>query len=258
MDPFEDRPELVPLRERMFRGIDVLPQLDFLLLTKRPQNIRRMWPTPAWSPCRDGEGWVSHDYIGDRCRRCDGGHRKNVHLIYSASDQSSLESGIGDLLECRDLAPVLGLSLEPLVGPISFRWAKWDPWYSQDPQRPFVGHLDGLKMLNWVIVGGESGPHARPCDVQWIRSIVQQCCEAGVPCFVKQLGAMPITPQDSVDQHRAGTAEIYLWPDGTRFGNPTGNESFNGRCILLRDKKGGDWNEWPADLRVRQFPEVTA
>ena len=45
------------------------------------------------------------------------------------------------------------------------------------------------KMLDWVIVGGESGPDARPCEVEWIEHVVRECGEASVPCFVKQLGA---------------------------------------------------------------------
>jgi protein gp37 len=71
-----------------------------------------------------------------------------------------------------------------------------------------------------VIVGGESGPQSRAFDVAWARSIVRQCQTAGVPVFVKQLGA-----------------------------NAIGTDS-------LRDKKGGDPNEWAIDLRVREFPRI--
>lgn len=78
--------------------------------------------------------------------------------------------------------------------------------------------------------GGESGPGARPCNVAWIRSIVSQCKAAGVPVFVKQLGTNA--------QHEHG--EPIAWPDRTRF----------------RDPKGGDPSEWPADLRMREFPQT--
>jgi protein gp37 len=74
--------------------------------------------------------------------------------------------------------------------------------------------------LSWVIVGGESGPGARPCDLAWVRSVVRQCQAAGVPVFVKQLGA---------------------------------NARVNGVVQSLH-KKGGRPEEWPADLRVREFP----
>ena len=64
-------------------------------------------------------------------------------------------------------AAVKFLSLEPLLGPID--------------------HLD-LRGINWVIVGGESGPRARPMSVDWVRSFRDQCLEAGVPFFFKQWG----------------------------------------------------------------------
>lgn len=70
--------------------------------------------------------------------------------------------------------------------------------------------------LSWVIVGGENGP--RSMDLDWARSLIAQCREASVPCFMKQLGC----------------------------GHGT------------KDRKGGDPDEWPEDLRVRQFPEARA
>jgi len=76
---------------------------------------------------------------------------------------------------------------------------------------------------SWVIVGGESGPKARRCDTEWISTLIEQCRAVGVPCFVKQLGSCPC-------------ADI--------------------ECELseIRDSKGGDWSQWPEDLRVREFP----
>ena len=81
--------------------------------------------------------------------------------------------------------------------------------------------------LGWVIVGGESGPGARPCDVSWIRSVVGQCRDAGVPVFVKQLGA---------------AAQF------SDRGVPVSCD--------LADRKGADPSEWPEDLRVQEFSEV--
>jgi protein gp37 len=77
--------------------------------------------------------------------------------------------------------------------------------------------------LDWIICGGESGPHARPCDLEWIGSIRDQCAAANVPCFIKQLGSNP---------HAIIECEL----------------------SEVRDKKGGDISEWPAALRVRRFP----
>ena len=71
-------------------------------------------------------------------------------------------------------------------------------------------------------MGGESGPGARPFDMQWARSVVQQCREADVACFVKQIGHRPML----------GTER---WP--------------------IASRKGEDPDEWPPDLRVRQWPD---
>jgi protein gp37 len=162
-DIFEDWPGVVSgpvgrdwrledVRRDFFGLIDRTPNLDWLLLTKRPENIRRMWPF-LWGGFADGSKTRGRD-------------RHNVWLFYSASDQQSLDAGCSYLLRCRDLVPVVGLSLEPLLGPIEFG----------------IEHMP----LSWVIVGGESGPHFRPMEVAWLESIADQCSEAGVPLFVKQ------------------------------------------------------------------------
>jgi protein gp37 len=82
--------------------------------------------------------------------------------------------------------------------------------------------------LDWIIVGGESGPGARHFNIGWARQTVEECRDAGVACFVKQLGARPTHPP--------------------RDGYPAVN-------LQLKDRKGGDMEEWPADLRVREFPQ---
>lgn len=87
--------------------------------------------------------------------------------------------------------------------------------------------------------------NARPCDVAWIRSIVQQCKAAGVPVFVKQLGARPMASINDM-QVAAG-----LYPEdlGYRGRKP--------EPLAFNDRKGGDPQEWPADLRIRQFPQTS-
>jgi hypothetical protein len=94
-----------------------------------------------------------------------------------------------------------------------------------------------------VIVGGESGPGARPFNIEWARSTVEQCAAAGVACFVKQLGAKPIDKVICCTYPGTG----HIWTDeggGSHF------------VPHLKNKKDGDMSEWPEDLRVRQFPEV--
>lgn len=99
-----------------------------------------------------------------------------------------------------------------------------------------------LPRLGLVIVGGESGHGARPCDLAWIRLIVNQCDAADVPCFVKQLGSVPF---DDNAARMAGT---------NRYDSDDPQSAGLRWRLRLKDKKGGDMEEWPEDLRVRQFP----
>jgi protein gp37 len=85
--------------------------------------------------------------------------------------------------------------------------------------------------IHWVIVGGESGPNARRFEIEWARSIIKQCNWAGVPCFVKQLGSNPW------DMSEDGIHDTW---------GP------------VRDPKGGDPDEWPDDLRVREYPTAAS
>lgn len=91
------------------------------------------------------------------------------------------------------------------------------------------------RRLDWIIVGGESGPGARPFDIAWARSVVSQCKTAGVACFVKQLGAEPFNG-----------AEQSCAPSECCVHNYT--------KLKLKDRKGGTPEEWPEDLQVREFP----
>ncbi|MEM7308877.1 MAG: DUF5131 family protein [Planctomycetota bacterium] len=106
-----------------------------------------------------------------------------------------------------------------------------------------------LDWIDWVIVGGESGPKARKCDVAWIRSIVRECKDAGVPVFVKQLGASVCAPNDTLE----GWPGLDYGELGVRY---EGAEARQGAPVRLdlRHSKGGDPDEWPDDLRVREMP----
>lgn len=201
------------IRTDLFAMIDATPWLDWLLLTKRPQNIQRMWPSVS--------GTEHYDPLPES-------FRKNVWLGTSVANQSDADKNIPELLKCRDLAPVLFVSYEPAIGPVTFdRFCRGGPphWLTSEIDHPEDATLD------WLIFGGESGPGARPCDVAWARSTVNQCREAGVACFVKQLGA--------------NCREVL---------NPADGEVSS--RVRLRDGKGGDPSEWPEDLRVRQFPQA--
>lgn len=94
--------------------------------------------------------------------------------------------------------------------------------------------------LHWIITGGESGPGARPCNIEDIRSIVQQSKAAGVPVYVKQMGAKPIMNGKPTGDFRDG-------PRGRQF-------AMTYDVLSLKDRKGGDPSEWPDDLRAQEMP----
>lgn len=157
----------------------------------------------------------------------------NCWLGVSAEDQRRADERVPDLLATP--AAVRFVSAEPLLSEINFRRiCIGAPSPFESPANLeikavqfTVDALVGAKSLGWrgldqIIVGGESGPNARPMHVTWARSIVAQCGSARIGCFVKQLGADPV------------------WEDGV--------------LLNLRDHKGGDMAEWPEDLRVRELP----
>lgn len=137
---------------------------------------------------------------------------KNIHEGVSIENQQTADERIPILLQTS--ASVRWVSYEPALGPVDL-----------------TRYLAGEPRLNWIVVGGESGMKARPCDLAWIRSVVEQSKTAGVPVFVKQLGRIVL------DGHVG------------RSGNVTAQSAWR-----FADRKGGDPAEWPADLRVRQYP----
>jgi protein gp37 len=140
----------------------------------------------------------------------------NVWMGVSVENAGQIER-IHDL--ARVPAAVRFLSLEPLLGRIS------------------ALPLDGI---HWVIGGGESGPGARECNVDWIRDIMARCALAQVPFFLKQLGANCI---DYVGQIVGAAGQV-----------DDSDEGIFSHYRRLRDRKGGDPSEWPEYLRVREWP----
>jgi protein gp37 len=217
-DLFEERSH-VDWIARVFRVMAQARQHTFQVLTKRADRARDVLNSRHFLAESDGP-WPL----------------RNVWLGVSAEDQQRADERIPDLL--RTPAAVRWVSLEPLLGPIDLRHlvAAGTIFCGADAlDDPGMG-LFGTR-LDWVVVGGESGPGARPCDLAWIRSVRDQCRAAGVPCFVKQLGARPVTsPEPGCDTDCKGH------PIGKIEGG------------ALRSRKGGDPQEWPPDLRVREWP----
>lgn len=217
-DVFEDRADLLPHRARLFRLVADTPHLDWLLLTKRPENAQRLWADAAF------EANGPQDVAGLLWR-------PNVWLGTTVEDQRRAEERIPDLLAVPAL--VRFLSCEPLLGPVDLTHLRDDEG----------ARWNVLEMgISWVIVGGESGNGARPFAVEWARSLVEQCRGSRRAVFVKQLGAVPVVLGEP-------TGEFRTRPE-------TGERQYeiSAERLTLSSRKGGDPSEWPEDLRVREFP----
>lgn len=151
-DVFEDRSDLVWPRSDLFELITETPALDWLLLTKRPENIRKMVP-PVW---------LTHPI-------------PNVWYGTTAENQQYFDVRIQELLKVP--AAVLFLSCEPLLGPIDLGL----PMTSDNP-------LMVDRHVDWVIAGGESGAHCRSSDPEWFRSLRDQCVGSATAFHFKQWG----------------------------------------------------------------------
>lgn len=148
---------------------------------------------------------------------------KNIWPGVSVTSQQTAKR-LGVLEKIRGGGPRWA-SFEPLWGPVSFKGTE----------------------LDWAVIGGESGDDPKPCSLKWIRAIGKQMGDR--PYFVKQLGKRIMIQNDLFDE----------WPrdgDGLLYQTPTG-KVFQGEETEVRTvhSKGGDWDEWPADLRVRKMPE---
>jgi protein gp37 len=157
---------------------------------------------------------------------------RNVHLGVSVEDQARADERIPVLLDTP--AAVRFISAEPLLSGLDLRGLIQRRCVAPSHPFPFSCRETShdLRGIDWVIIGGESGPKARPFQIEWARSILAQCRAAQVPVFLKQLGARPHYVEQHVEKLRGAL-----------------------RPMKLRDRKGGDMSEWPEDLRVREMPQ---
>jgi protein gp37 len=179
-------------RHDLWRLIHATPHLDWLLLTKRPQNIRRYLPDQlglGFHPQHWGNGW------------------QNVCLGTTVENQTEADRRIPHLLATP--AAVRFLSCEPLLGPVDLTRFLWI-----GPEGGIDFSYTPRQFLHWVICGGESGPGARPMHPSWARSLRDQCQAAGVAFHFKQQGEWSwggFQPETgSATPERAG----WIVPDG--------------------------------------------
>lgn len=254
--------------------IQQTPNLDWLLLTKRPQNIVRR-VNECGAVAGNGTRYLPI----------------NAQLGTSAEDQKRADLNIPALCKAKETlgVRVAFVSFEPLLGPVDLtqiddgtahRDVPREEWGSADDEESPPGLwwnvLTGDRTimhggatgdwsrtdskLDWVIVGGESGHQARPMSIQWARILRDQCSAAGVPFLFKQWGEWaPAWPRP------AGTPGHFAYGDwrngawgGRAFAEtdqyPRAFTSFGARAIVERVGKkaagrlldGREWNEVPS------------
>lgn len=221
-DVFEDRPQLKLERTRLWALIALTPWLDWLLLTKRPQNIKRLLPTRADYVAMNYEArdLADRDDIAVVPTQAHGMVDEplwpppNVWLGMTAENQKWFDYRRKHLLSVP--ATVHFVSIEPQLTHVDARLAE----------------TENGRGIDWIICGGESGHGAREFKLEWARDLADQCTRAGVPFFMKQLGKNP------TEAHTPGA----------------------GYQLDLDDAKGGNIVEWKKkglDVPMRrEFPEV--
>lgn len=233
--------------DRVFAVMALCPQHKFQVLTKRADRMR------AYIKQKEIQ-----ERIGNEAAKIDDSMgfpqdwdyfdlpawpMHNVWLGVSVEDQKTADERIPLLLQTP--AAVRFVSYEPALGPVDFTRLvvgrngmtgqavrTWDALRGCSTVHDPVFGAGGVApaKLDWIIIGGESGPEARPFDIENARCTIAQCKAAGVACFVKQLGS-----------NRTSSL-----PDA-----PTYRDQW---LIDVKDKKGGDPAEWSWDLRVREYP----
>ena len=226
-DVFDNHRSILPdWRANLWSLIAATPHLDWLLLTKRPQNIAKMLP-PTW-----GDGWP------------------NVWLGTTVENQTEANRRIPHLLDTP--ARVRFLSCEPLLGPVRLDMILTPEMgvYALTGVRSDGSGPSGFSRgprIDWVICGGESGPGARAMHPDWARSLRDQCARDRVPFFFKQHGKWLHESQDLYGNWNWSNAEdrgiLHSWPDKT-YSIPLRGKSA-GRLL-----DGREWNDVPHHERT--------
>lgn len=243
--------------DKVFSIMSLSPQHTFQVLTKRAERMHEYFESFKYHTVYErgviNGDWLrsilSEDAVDKVIKANFSKGLPNVWLGVSCENQKEADERIPYLLKTP--AAVRWLSCEPLLGEINFKIAKnfkcsltEGYWMAEtktvvDDYNYWMIRQNGI---SWVVVGGESGNGARPCSVDWIRSIVEQCKSASVPVFVKQLGEWSY---DNKVWGKHLPAPMKVMEKGKKS-FPFQNH---------KDKKGGDISEFPQDLQIREFPK---
>ena len=230
---------------QVFAVMSKAPQHTFQILTKRHARMRSILSANWFKVLVDDyRGAAAGDFQWPL---------PNVWLGVSVEDQKWADIRIPALLQTP--AAVRFLSCEPLLGPVKLA----PEWLQADDDTCTCSETAGCREIHWVIVGGESGPKARPMHPDWARSLRDQCEAAGVPYLFKQWGEWQDGSHDPRTQHgpdhimhrngRHVVAHEYQTSDLVRGG--AGERM--GACFISRAGKhaagreldGRTWDEYP-------------
>ncbi len=227
------------------------PQHQHIFLTKRPERPREYLNDPGTRERIDAcitelafEHTDPHDRRRDDLRATAPDVQDdanwplpNVIGMVSVENQATANERIP--IHLQTPWALRSVSYEPALGPVDFRLTRrpthddYRGWHGDGPIDVVITKQG--QGINLIIVGGESGPGARPFDIQWARDVIAQCRAANVPVFVKQIGAKPIATAHTRDGEPTNAVIEYYPP---------------------KNRKGGDMAEWPEDLRVREMPAL--
>lgn len=201
-------------RERLWNLIESTPELDWLLLTKRVGNVKRMVP----------ERWMRE------------GFPPNVWLGITVVTQEEFDRDVVEIL--RLPARVKFLSMEPLLEWVGIHALRvgFDSGIPGMP--PGFDHVDPLRIprgISWVIVGGESGPKARPLHPDWVRTIRDYCKFAGVPFHFKQWGEWAVVGTEDVKGEAKAGNLCMVTLDGVKADHYVAISSDGKRRFILDD-----------------------
>lgn len=215
----------------------------FQLLTKRTARMRALLNSERFRELVFTQVSVElPDIMGD------GWPLPNVWIGTSVESQKWADIRISQLIDTP--AAVRWISAEPLLGPVNL--AKWLPGECNCVSQPFGGLLDAVhwrgcpalkaRWLDWVVVGGETGPGARSMDPVWARTMRDQCTGAGVPFFFKQWGDYVTADQMPPDTFRDVDAlhNLSTYRAETQW--------HVGKKHAGRQLDGREWNEYPAGV----------
>jgi protein gp37 len=207
MDIFERSKPLVTREGNEFKTVDTgllrhdflrlshqWPNLNFLLLTKRPSNIRDMAPAEWYPPTPP----------------------RNIMLGVSVANQKSMVRDVQQLIEASPPFVPLFLSIEPLLEEVTLE-------RYLHPETP----------IKWVIIGGESGVKARPFHADWAEKLIIECLQNGIPVFMKQVGYDPFWKGKRLRTQSKKGNDIDEWPDTIKIRQYANGEDGKGPLPIL-------------------------